>query len=504
VRTIFECARAIKSQLTLEWRKMQTSHTRLEQNEIYSEREPPHNFQLEQALLGAILLSPNTLERVSDLIEPGHFHDPLHGDIYAVASKMAAAGRSPDALTVAAHFDGRQFDDRRSVTQYIGQLVAGATSIINARQYAEAIKDLATRRRLIIVGEDIFNAAFSGEIESPAEQIEMAEQALYEIAETRSSDGAKSFAEIMGEVHARAVAAQAVYKDGKLPGLGTGLTDLDHKLGGLQASDLIILAGRPSMGKTALACNIAYHVAKSLGSSVEVYSLEMSAEQFGQRIVAEQTGIPSNRIMSGAVSDDELKAIADQTREISHLPLTIDGRGGLSIAQLAARARRAKRKRKTALIVIDYLQLMTGSGKRDGNRVQDVTVITNGLKALAKELDLPILALSQLNRAVENRTDKRPQLADLRESGSIEQDADAVLFVYCEEYYVEREKPPVDDAAANADWQAKLRKCAGKAEIIIGKHRHGPIGIVPVQFDGALTRFSNLSRDIHGGLHHAA
>jgi replicative DNA helicase len=227
---------------------------------------------------------------------------------------------------------------------------------------------------------------------------------------------------------------------------------------------------------------------------VEVFSLEMSAEQIGMRIISQQTGIPSNRIRSGELTDDELRAVGDKTREISHLPLTIDDRGGISIAQLAARARRAKRKRKTALIVIDYLQLMTGTGKRDNNRVQDVTAITNGLKALAKELDLPIVALIQLNRAVENRDEKRPQLADLRESGLIEQDADVVMFIYREEAYVENEKPSLIDAKAYSDWEAKLKACAGKAEIIIRKHRHGEQGIIQVQFEGKLTQFSNLAQ----------
>jgi replicative DNA helicase len=481
-------AAAIKSQPTTQMAHMYNTH-----DEIYSEREPPHSIQVEQALLGAILLSPNTLDRVSDLIDAGHFFDPIHGEIFDVALKITAAGRAPDALTVAIHFGDRTLDDQRTVKQYIGQLAANVPTIINARSYAKAIRDLSIRRGLILAGEDLVNAAYSGDGSTP-DQIAMAEQALYRLAEKGSSNSEKSMAQIMPEVVARATAAQAAYKAGRLPGLGTGINDLDQKLGGLQASDLLILAGRPSMGKTALACNTAHYVAGVLGLPVEVFSLEMSAEQLGMRIAGEQAGIPSDRIRSGAFSDDELKAIDDKSREIAGLPLTIDGRGGVSIAQLAVRARRAKRKRKTALIIIDYLQLMTGTGKRDGNRVQDVTEVTAGLKALAKELDVPILALSQLSRNVEHRSDKRPQLADLRESGSIEQDADVVLFVFREEYYIEREKPPLTERKAYADWNEKLKACAGKAEIIIGKHRHGPIGIIPVQFDGQFTRFSNIAK----------
>ncbi|MEO9166799.1 MAG: replicative DNA helicase, partial [Aestuariivirga sp.] len=340
--------------------------------------------------------------------------------------------------------------------------------------------------------------------------IEKTEQALYGLAETdKFGKGFQAFGRALAD--AIDMASAAYQRDGHLSGISCGLTDLDEKMGGLQKSDLIILAGRPAMGKTALATNIAYHVAKSYnaeyqadgstqvkdGGVVAFFSLEMSSEQLATRIIAEQTGVPSEQIRRGKIDDTTFQRLVEVSQELQALPLYIDSTGGLTIAQVAARARRLKRQRGLGLIIVDYLQLLAGSSRKAAeNRVQEVTEITVGLKALAKEMNVPIVALSQLSRQVENREDKRPQLSDLRESGSIEQDADVVLFVYREEYYLERLMPN-EGTPEFAGWQEKMDRAHGKAEVIIGKQRHGPTGTVDLQFEGKLTKFSNLARDGH-------
>jgi replicative DNA helicase len=355
------------------------------------------------------------------------------------------------------------------------------------------------------------NIAFDAPVDfAPREQIEDAERRLYDLAETgRYGGGFQKFETAL--TTAVDMAARAYQRDGKLSGLATGLTDLDTKMGGLQSSDLIIIAGRPGMGKTALATNIAYNVARAWrgevradghidtvnGGIVGFFSLEMSAEQLATRIIAEQTGVPSSTIRRGGINELDFEKIKDVAVELQHLPCFIDETGGLTVAQLAARARRLKRQKGLDLVVIDYIQLLQGSTRRAlENRVQEVTEITTSLKALAKELNVPILALSQLSRQVENRDDKRPQLSDLRESGSIEQDADVVMFVFREEYYLSTKEPrPGSDEYTK--WQVEMAAVHGKAEIIIGKQRHGPTGTVNLQFDAAVTRFDNLERDAH-------
>jgi replicative DNA helicase len=354
------------------------------------------------------------------------------------------------------------------------------------------------------------NVAFDAPVDfSPRNQIEDAERRLYELAETGRYDGGfQRFAQAL--TTAIDMAAHAFQRDGKLSGVATGLDDLDRMMGGLQQSDLIILAGRPGMGKTALATNIGYNIAKAWrgevkpdghtvtvnGGIVGFFSLEMSAEQLATRIIAEQTGIPSNQIRRGGISESDFEKIKDYSIELQNIPLYVDETGGLSVAQLAARARRLKRQRGLDLLVVDYLQLLQGSTRRSAeNRVQEITEITTKLKALAKELNVPILALSQLSRQVESRDDKRPQLSDLRESGSIEQDADVVLFVYREEYYHQMRKPLESNRDKFAEWLAEADKVHGKAEVIIGKQRHGPTGTIELQFDAAVTRFSSLARD---------
>jgi replicative DNA helicase len=401
------------------------------------------------------------------------------------------------------------------VPQYLGRLAANAATIINARDYGRTIYDLATRRQLILVGEDMVNAAYDSPVDfPPKEQIEEAETRLFALAETgKYGQGFATFASAL--TTAIEMANNAYKRAGGLSGIATGLRSLDAKLGGLQPSDLLILAGRPSMGKTALATNIAYAIARARarslqdrpdlppndpahdGAVVGFFSLEMSAEQLATRIMSERAEIPSEKIRRGMINDEEFKRLVETSQEMQNLPLFIDQTGGISIAQLAARARRLKRQQGLGLIVVDYLQLLTGSSRRASEgRVQEVSEITTGLKALAKELNVPILALSQLSRAVENREDKRPQLADLRESGSIEQDADVVMFVFREEYYIERAKP-AEGTAEFQDWMAKMQLASGRAEVIIGKQRHGPVGTVALQFEANVTRFADLAQDAY-------
>jgi replicative DNA helicase len=477
-------------------------------------RAAPHNLEAEQALLGAMLVNNEAHDRVSSFLEPHHFYDPLHQQIYEVASKLIAAGKQATPITLKTFFESAEpIDAGLTVPQYLGQLAANAATIINARDYGRTIHDLATRRALIIIGEDLVNAAFDSPVDfPPKEQIEEAETRLFALAETdKYGQGFLAFNAAL--THAIEMANNAYQRDGGLSGIATGLKDLDGKMGGLQPSDLIIIAGRPAMGKSSLATNIAYNVARARtrslaqrpdhkpddpshdGAVVGLFSLEMSAEQLATRILSEQSGIPSEKIRRGMIDEAEFKRLVEASQEMASLPLFIDQTGGISVGQLAARARRLKRQHGLGLVVVDYLQLLAGSARRASEgRVQEVGDITTGLKALAKELNVPIIALSQLSRAVENREDKRPQLADLRESGSIEQDADVVMFIYREEYYLERIKPQ-EGTLEFQDWMAKMQLVSGKAEVIIGKQRHGPVGTVQLQFEANVTRFSDLARE---------
>ena len=473
-------------------------------------RSAPHNIEAEQALLGAILVNNEAFYRVSDFLEPVHFFEPIHQQIYQLARDLIRAGKLATPVTLKTFLDASVDIGGLTVGQYLARLAAEATTIINAEDYGRTVYDLSVRRALIQVGEDMVNVAFDAPVDfSPRDQIEDAERRLYELAETGRYDGGfQRFAQAL--TTAIDMAAHAFQRDGKLSGIATGLDDLDRMMGGLQQSDLVILAGRPGMGKTALATNIGYNIAKAWqgeikpdghtstvnGGIVGFFSLEMSAEQLATRIIAEQTSIPSNQIRRGGISESDFEKIKDYSIELQNIPLYVDETGGLSVAQLAARARRLKRQRGLDLVVIDYLQLLQGSTRRSQeNRVQEITEITTKLKALAKELNVPTLALSQLSRQVESRDDKRPQLSDLRESGSIEQDADVVLFVYREEYYHQMRKPLESNREKFAEWLAEADKVHGKAEVIIGKQRHGPTGTVELQFDAAVTRFSSLARE---------
>jgi replicative DNA helicase len=472
-------------------------------------RLAPHNLDAEQALLGAILVNNDAFYRISDFLEPGHFYEDVHRRIFEVTSSLIKAGKVATPITLKT-FLGDADLGGVTVSQYLARLAAEATTIINAEDYGRTIYDLAIRRALIGIGEDMVNVAYDAPVEAtPRDQIEEAERKLYELAETGRYDGGfQRFSEAL--TTAIDVAAAAYKRDGGLSGVSTGLTDLDKMMGGLQPSDLVILAGRPGMGKTALATNIAFNIARAYagekqpdgsiktvdGGVVGFFSLEMSAEQLATRIIAEQSGVPSYKIRRGDIREEEFVRITDAAREMQTIPLYIDQTGGISIAQLAARARRLKRQRGLDMLVVDYLQLLSGSSKKGENRVQELTEITTGLKALAKELVVPIVALSQLSRQVEQRDDKRPQLSDLRESGSIEQDADVVMFVYREEYYLKNKEPKMG-TEEHFKWQAEMEQAHGRAEVIIGKQRHGPTGSVPLGFQAEVTRFSNLAQDDH-------
>ena len=470
-------------------------------------RTPPHNVEAEQALLGAILVNNDAFDRVSDFLRAEHFSEELHRRIFEIAAQLIRAGKVATPVTLKT-FLGDPDLGGVTVPQYLARLAAEATTIINAEDYGRSIYDLATRRRLIVIGEEVVNTAYDAPVDlSPREQIEEAERRLYEIAEQGRYDGGfQSFSTAL--THAVDMAAKAYEREGKLSGISTGMSDLDYKLGGLQSSDLVIVAGRPGMGKTALATNIAFNIAQAYqskmrpdgsletlnGGIVGFFSLEMSSEQLATRIIAEQSGVPSYKIRRGDISDIEFQNITEAARRMQTVPFYIDHTGGISIAQLTARARRLKRQRGLDMLVVDYLQLLSGSKSKGDNRVQELTEITTGLKALAKELNVPVMALSQLSRQVESRDDKRPQLSDLRESGSIEQDADVVLFVYREEYYL-KNREPRPGSEEHLAWMSEMERAHGKAEVIIGKQRHGPTGTVELSFEGEFTRFGNLAHE---------
>ncbi|MBR0844222.1 MULTISPECIES: replicative DNA helicase [Bradyrhizobium] len=472
-------------------------------------RSAPHNIEAEQSLLGAILVNNDAFYRVSDFLEPKHYFEPLHQTIYETAGSLIRMGKIATPVTLKTFLPADTDVGGMTIGQYLARLAAEATTIINAQDYGRTIYDLALRRDLIGIGEDMVNVAYDAPVDfAPRAQIEDAERRLYELAESGRYDGGfQKFSQALAV--AVDLAAKAFQRDGKLSGISTGMRDLDTKMGGLQHSDLIIVAGRPGMGKTSLATNIAYNVARAYvpelqadgttkaanGGVIGFFSCEMSADQLATRIVAERTGVPSSHIRRGGISEADFEKIREVSIELQSLPFYVDATGGLSIAQLMARARRLKRQKGLDLLVIDYIQLLSGSGKRaSDSRVQEITEITTSLKALAKELNVPVIALSQLSRQVESRDDKRPQLSDLRESGSIEQDADVVLFVYREEYYLAM-KEPRPGTPEHEKWQLDMSLAHGKAEVIIGKQRHGPTGTVDLAFEASVTRFGDLAPD---------
>ncbi|MDK3016242.1 replicative DNA helicase [Pseudodonghicola flavimaris] len=463
----------------------------------------PHSIEAEQQLLGAILTNNDVYDRIAAIIGPQHFYDPVHARIYEVAAARIAKNALASPVTLKAFLEKDEGLKELGGPAYLARLAGAAISSFAARDYAQMIYDLAIRRELISLGQEISNKAAKVDVASePKEQIVEAEQRLYKLGEQgQSESGFQSF--LRAVTDAVNVANAAYQRGGGMAGISTGLVDLDKKLGGLHPSDLLILAGRPSMGKTSLATNIAFNVAKAYrrglktdgtegaidGGVVGFFSLEMSAEQLAGRILAEAAEISSHKIRQGDMTESEFRQFVEAAKTLESCPLFIDDTPALPISQLAARARRLKRTHGLDLLIIDYLQLCRGTAD---NRVNEIAEISMGMKAIAKELNIPVIALSQLSRQVESRDDKRPQLSDLRESGSIEQDADCVLFVYRGEYYKEREKPDEADLPAMEKWMQDMERLHGKAEVIIGKQRHGPIGTVELSFEAQFTRFGNL------------
>ncbi|MEO0680920.1 MAG: replicative DNA helicase [Pseudomonadota bacterium] len=469
----------------------------------------PSNIEAEQALLGAILVNNEVWDRVSGFLKPEHFYDPVHARIYETAGRRIQRNALATAVTLKAFLEDDEGLREIGGPQYLARLAGSAISIYSAKDYAQTIYELALRRSLMDIGDEIRGRASSAEAdEEVKDQISEAEQKLYALAETGGAEG--GFRSFLSSITEALHTANAAYqRDGNLAGIPTELTDLDQKLGGLHDSDLLIIAGRPSMGKSSLAANIGFNIAKSFrkgeladgsegaveGGRVGFFSLEMSAEQLATRLLSEQSRVPSEKIRRGDMEEDEFRRFVEAARELERTPLWIDDTPALPIATVAARARRLKRQHGLELLIVDYLQLLRGSNtSKNESRVNEVSEITQGLKAIAKELNIPVIALAQLSRQVEQREDKRPQLSDLRESGSIEQDADVVMFVFREEYYKEREKPSETDVEATMKWQEVMEQTRGKAEVIIGKQRHGPIGTVELSFEGQFTKFGNLAR----------
>jgi len=478
--------------------------------ELAQTRTPPHNIEAEQALLGAILVNNNAYEKVGDFLRPEHFYDPVHERIFAAITTLINRGQIADPKTLRGLFESDPALAPVGGAQYLGDLAASVITIINVADYGRLIHDLYLRRQLIALGEEMVNNACVHDLDEPAlRQIENTEARLFELARTGELD--RGFVRLEKSLTASIRLAEEAYRrDSHVTGVTTGLRDLDRKLGGLQKSDLIILAGRPSMGKTALATNIAFNAARAWhdtggkeGCAVAFFSLEMSSEQLATRLLGEHANVPSDKIRRGEIRQEDFSKFLEAAKILSRVPLYIDDTPALTVAALRTRARRLKRLVPSlGLVVVDYLQLLHGHGRREDNRVQEISEITRGLKGIAKELDLPILALSQLSRAVESREDKRPQLADLRESGSIEQDADVVMFVYREEYYHARSQPArrADETEEKFNarfdrWQKRGEEIYNIAEVLIAKQRHGPIGTVPLHFDGPYTRFSNLEKN---------
>src|SRR5579863_258290 len=489
--------------------------TPLREIDVEPVRLPPSNTEAEQALLGAIFRNNLAHGRVSDFLAPEHFSNAVHARIFEAIGKLIERGQLANPVTLKNLFDQDGALTEIGGAQYLARLAEAAVTIINAEEYGRRIHDLHLRRQLIDVGEEVVNDAFRHDLDDDAvNQIERAEEKLYKLAESGQAEGGlRPFRSALTE--AIELAQAAFKRDGRIVGVPTGFTDIDKKLGGLHPSDLIIAAGRPGMGKTAFATNIAFHAAKAFrsvpgpdgrsvvedGAVIGFFSLEMSAEQLATRILAEESGVPSDRIRRGDVRREDFDKFVAASQRLAAVPLYIDDTPALSVAALRTRARRLKRQQGLGLIVIDYLQLLRPSAASRGqeSRVQEISEITRGLKAIAKELNVPVLALSQLSRQVEQREDKRPQLADLRESGSIEQDADVVMFIFREEYYRNRE-PKIEENETqekfnkrNQDWLELMERIHGIAEIIIAKQRHGPIGTIKLRFEAEITKFENLA-----------
>ncbi len=467
----------------------------------------PQNIEAEQGLLGALLVNNEVYDKISRLVNAQHFFDPVHQRIYEIATEKISRNSLASPVTLKAYFQNDLALKELGGVSYLARLAASAISLFAAVDYAKLIYDLALRRNLINLGRKISEKALTTTIEeSPDEQISAAESQLYNIAE-KGIETTGFTPLLSASKEAIVIANKAYQQDGGISGISTGLIDLDKKLGGLHASDLLIIAGRPSMGKTSLATNMAFSIANSLekrtnedgtedllkGGTVGFFSLEMSSAQLATRILSENSKVPSDKIRKGDLTEKEFRGFIEAAQKIEKCPLYIDDSAALSISALAGRARRLKRMYGLDVLFVDYLQLIRPSNHRD-SRVNEISEITQGLKSIAKELDIPVVALSQLSRQVETRDDKRPQLSDLRESGSIEQDADVVMFIFREEYYKEREKPDEHDVENFIKWQEDMSRLHGRAELIIGKQRHGPIGTVDLSFQSKFTSFGNLAK----------
>jgi len=477
----------------------------------------PQNVEAEAALLGALMIDNRLVEDVQLKLRPDHFFEPLHGRIYEAILRMTDANRVANPVTLRPLFEADEAIKEVGGPAYLAQLTGSGAAVIGARDFATQIYDLALLRALVGVGRDLVEGALdTSEDVAPLAQIERAETELYKVAEEGGAEGrARSFGEAAMDSIRNAEAA--LNRGGGLTGITSGFTGLNSRIGGLQRSDLIIVAGRPGMGKTALATNMAFAAAerflqdqsdgiepaKAAGAPIAIFSLEMSSEQLVTRVLSEQSQVTAEQIRTGALGRQEFASFARTAERLHSLPFYIDDTPGLTIAALRTRARRLKLQKGIGLVVVDYLQLLQGTGRgANDNRVQEISEISRGLKQLAKELDVPVIGVSQLSRAVEQREDKRPQLADLRESGSIEQDADIVLFVYREEYYLKAHEPkhpiPGDTAdvfSAFEEWEAKHSQVAGMAELIIAKNRHGGTGKERLRFEGRFTKFSDPADD---------
>ena len=460
-------------------------------------KELPNNIEAEQSVIGSILVTNEIFDEINTIVSNVNFYDPMHQKIFNAIESMIYKGMLANPITLKNYFENEK--DELNVPEYLVKITKFSTSARQAIEYSKIIYDMFVRRELIKISEQIIDNAKENDLENSGQNIiENSEKLLYDLAEKGTFNS--SLIKFDDAMKQTIEMASAAYKnEGGIVGVPTGLRDLDNKLGGLHQSDLIIIAGRPSMGKTSLATNIAFNAAKNIQdsgkkSSIAFFSLEMSSEQLSTRIISEQARIGSNDIRRGRISDEQFDQFLETSKDISELPLYIDETPAISIAAMSNRARRIKRLHGLDLIVVDYIQLMKGLFNNKDGRVQEISQITQGLKAIAKELGVPVLALSQLSRQVEQRDDHKPQLADLRESGSIEQDADVVMFVYREGYYLQR-KEPREATVEHAEWQAKMNEVAHLAEIIIGKQRHGPIGKVTLEFEERFTKFKDTQNN---------
>ncbi len=471
---------------------------KLKINNFKQENKLPSNIEAEQALIGSILVNNDIIDEISNIVNHKNFYDPLHSKIYNLIENLHNKGMIANPITLKNSFENDTALSEIGGTEYLVKLTRFSSSIKQSIDYAKIVHEKFVKRELVKISETLSDEAVDETIDKTGENIiQDTEKSLFDLAERGTFH--QSFLKFNQALDQTIeMATNAMKSDHGIVGVPTGLNDLDERLGGLHKSDLVIIAGRPSMGKTALATNIGYYAAKKIlddnkKSSIAFFSLEMSSEQLSTRILSEQSRIKSNDIRRGKVTEEEFNRLIETSRNIHDLPLYIDETPAITISTLSNRARRIKRLFGLDLIIVDYIQLMTTSSKRYDGRVQEISEITQGLKALAKELSVPVLALSQLSRAVEHRDDKKPQLSDLRESGSIEQDADVVMFVFREEYYLERKEPKLG-TIEHGEWQAKMNEIIGSADIIIGKQRHGPTGNIQVEFEGIYTKFKDASK----------